>query len=250
MNLNPKPSLHPNAQKIVEVRSLLKDKDGNLDETPAEMFNRVASKIAEEDRKFVKGKKTKDSKHRRVTNKFYKLMVENRFLPGARVLYEAGNDRDGTGQLSSCFVLPIEDSVESIFQTLQEAAVVQQKNGGTGFNFSNIRHKGAEVGGTPNVAAGPVHYIKTYSQAFDQILQGKKRGGGNMAILNVNHPDIMEFIDLKGTDSNIRNFNISVGVTDGFMEAVKADGKWELIDYKGKVYVQNRHISTTSFFTL
>src|SRR6185369_3067462 len=99
-----------------------------------------------------------------------------------------------------------------------------------GFNFSHIRPKGDVVGGTPNVAAGPVHFIRTFSMAFDQILQGKKRGGGNMAILNVNHPDIIEFINLKGTDDSIRNFNISVGITDEFMKAVQNDATYDLIN--------------------
>ncbi len=235
MKLEPQPKIHPNSLEIMKVRHLMKDEQGNVIETPAEMFYRVAKRLATEDKKYVKGKTDKNAKVEKTAMAFYKLMAENRFLPGSRVLYEAGNDRDGTGQLSSCFVLPIEDSIQGIFQTLGDAAIVQQKNGGTGFNFSHIRYKGAEVGGTPNVAAGPLHYVKTFSQAFDQILQGKKRGGGNMAILNVNHPDIIDFINLKGKDNSIRNFNISVGITDKFMEAVKGDEPWDLVDHNGKV---------------
>ncbi|KXK27461.1 MAG: Ribonucleoside-diphosphate reductase NrdZ [candidate division WS6 bacterium OLB20] len=212
-------------------RHLLKDDQGELLEEPRDMFWRVARSMALEDAKYVKGAQArKERVVKRTAREFYELLAGNRFLPGSRVLYEAGNEIDGTGQLSSCFVLPIEDSLESIFETMKEAAIVQKNNGGTGFNFSHIRPKGDSVGGTPNVAAGPVHFIRSFSQAFDQVLQGKKRGGGNMAILNVNHPDIIEFINLKGQDNSIRNFNISVGVTDEFMQAVKNDEEYDLIN--------------------
>jgi ribonucleoside-diphosphate reductase alpha chain len=225
------PKFSANSLEIISKRHLLHDKAGKIIETPKEMLWRVASAIASEDTKYVKGtaeRKTRASE--KSAREFYTVMAENRFFPGSRVLFEAGNEIDGTGQLSSCFVLPLEDDLQSIFQTMQEAAIVQKNNGGTGFNFSHIRPKGDEVGGTPNVAAGPVHFIKTFSTAFDQILQGKKRGGGNMAILNINHPDIIEFINLKGTDSSIRNFNISVGITNAFMEAVRNDEEYDLIN--------------------
>lgn len=226
-----KPEISKNSLQIMQKRHLLKDDAGNVIEAPQNMFWRVASSMSQEDSKYVKGS---DARKKRVVERtareFYELLSENRFLPGSRVLYEAGNKKDGTGQLSSCFVLPIEDNLESIFDTMKEAAIVQKNNGGTGFNFSHIRPKGDEVGGTPNVAAGPIHFIRSFSQAFDQVLQGKKRGGGNMAILNVNHPDIIEFINLKGVDSSIRNFNISVGVTDQFMQAVKDDEEYDLIN--------------------
>ena len=225
------PNIAPNSLEVMKKRHLLKDSKGEAIETPAQMFWRVATAMASEDSKYVKGS---DARKQRVTERtakeFYQIMSENRFLPGSRVLYEAGNHIDGTGQLSSCFVLPIEDNLESIFDTMKEAALVQKNNGGTGFNFSHIRPKGDEVGGTPNVAAGPIHFIKTFSQAFDQVLQGKKRGGGNMAILNINHPDIINFINLKGQDDTIRNFNISVGITDEFMDAVREDRDYDLIN--------------------
>ena len=225
------PNIAPNSLEVMKKRHLLKDSKGEAIETAAQMFWRVATAMASEDSKYVKGS---DARKQRVTERtakeFYQIMSENRFLPGSRVLYEAGNHIDGTGQLSSCFVLPIEDNLESIFDTMKEAALVQKNNGGTGFNFSHIRPKGDEVGGTPNVAAGPIHFIKTFSQAFDQVLQGKKRGGGNMAILNINHPDIINFINLKGQDDTIRNFNISVGITDEFMDAVREDRDYDLIN--------------------
>ncbi len=227
----PLPQVALNSLEVMKKRHLLKDEHGEVIETPQQMFWRVATAVAKEDAKYVKGA---EARKKRVVDRssmeFYDLMAENRFLPGSRVLYEAGNKQDGTNQLSSCFVLPIEDSLEGVFETMKEAAIVQKNNGGTGFNFSHLRPKGDTVGGTPNVAAGPVHFIKTFSQAFDQVLQGKKRGGGNMAILNINHPDIIEFINLKGLDDSIRNFNISVGMTDLFMEAVRNDEEYELIN--------------------
>ncbi|MBN1331955.1 adenosylcobalamin-dependent ribonucleoside-diphosphate reductase [Candidatus Dojkabacteria bacterium] len=221
-----KPNISKNTLEIMKKRSFLKNEKGDFLEGPKEMFWRVAASFALEERKngFSMLEINKKAKE------FYDLMSRNKFLPGARVLYEAGNYIDGTGQLASCFVLPVEDGLDSIFQTMKEAAIVQKNNGGTGFNFSHIRPKGDSVGGTPNVAAGPIHFIRSYSQSFDHILQGKKRGGGNMGILNVNHPDILDFIDLKSGESVIRNFNLSVGITDIFMNAVKNDEEYELIN--------------------
>lgn len=225
------PVFSPNSLQIMAKRHLLKDKTGKTIENPKQMLWRVASSIALEDSKYVKGAGARKLKAvQKTARKFYNLMANNEFLPGSRVLFEAGNDIDGTGQLSSCFVLPVEDSLDSVFQTMKEAAIVQKNNGGTGFNFSHIRPKGDDVGGTPNVAAGPIHFIKSFSQSFDQILQGKKRGGGNMAILNVNHPDILEFISLKKNEPSIRNFNISVGITDDFMNALQNNEEYELIN--------------------
>ena len=226
-----KPNIATNSLEIMKKRHLLKNEKGEVMESPEQMFWRVATAMAKEDSKYVKGSEPRKKRVvGRTSNEFYELLAENRFLPGSRVLYEAGNNIDATGQLSSCFVLPVEDSLEQIFDVMKEAAIVQKNNGGTGFNFSKIRPKGDVVGGTPNVAAGPIHFIKTFSQAFDQVLQGKKRGGGNMAILNVNHPDIIDFINLKGRDDSIRNFNISVGVTDEFMNAVRNDTDFDLVN--------------------
>lgn len=231
------PQFKGNSLEIMKKRHFLKDEKGKIIEDQKQMFLRVAKSIASEEAKYVKGAIPRKTKAViKLTKEFYNVMAANKFLPGSRVLYEAGNNLDGTGQLASCFVLPIEDSLESIFQVMKEAAVVQKNNGGTGFNFSHIRPKGDSVGGTLNVAAGPIHFIKTFSQAFDQILQGKKRGGGNMAILNIDHPDILEFIELKKKDRTIRNFNISVGVTDDFMNKLRNDLEYDLINPRnGKV---------------
>lgn len=243
------PSFSENSLEVIKKRHLLHDKEGNIIETPKQMLWRVATSIAQEDMKYVKGTTERKSRaFEKTAVEFYTAMANNRFFPGSRVLYEAGNEIDGTKQLASCFVLPVEDDLLSIFQTMQEAAVVQKNNGGTGFNFSHIRPKGDSVGGTPNVAAGPLHFLKTYSQAFDQILQGKKRGGGNMGILNVNHPDIIDFINLKGTDSSIRNFNLSVGITDEFMEAVRDDKEYNLVNPRTKKIVKK--VKATEVFDL
>ena len=222
----PKPNIHPNSLEIMKRRHLRHDEEGNIIEEPQDMFWRVAVAIGSREQEQEKPKT--DDETMQVCKEFYSVMALNEFLPGSRVLYEAGNNK--SHQLSSCFVLPIDDSLEGIFETMKNAAIVQKNNGGTGFNFSKIRPKNDTVSGIPNVSAGPVHFIRSFSVAFDQILQGMKRGGGNMAILNIDHPDIVEFINLKGTDSSIRNFNISVGITNKFMEAVKDKKKFELIN--------------------
>lgn len=164
-----------------------------------------------------------------MANKFYERMSSMKMVCAGKAMFEAGNP-GGTGQLSSCFVLPIEDSIGKIFKTLGEAAVIHKNNGGTGFNFSKIRPHGDKVKNVPGAASGPVDFLKAYSAALAQILQGAKRQGANIGILNVNHPDIEDFIDLKDVDGTIKNFNVSVGVTDAFMNAVVEDKYWNLIN--------------------
>lgn len=220
----PVPNIHPNSLEIMKRRHLKHDEEGNVIEKPKEMFWRVANSIGTKDLDYGETEDVAEATSR----EFYTVMAMNEFLPGSRVLFEAGNNK--SHQLSSCFVLPIEDSLEGIFETMKDAAIVQKNNGGTGFNFSKVRPKGDMVNGVPNVGAGPVHFIRSFSVAFDQILQGMKRGGGNMAILNIDHPDIMEFINMKGTDASIRNFNTSIGITNKFMQAVKDKTDFELIN--------------------
>ncbi len=216
-----KPRLAEQSLAVARQRYMRIDEKGNPIETPEEMFYRVAHFIAQADTKF-----NAKADVETLTDQFYQMLARIEFIPGGRIFFEAGNAN--TGQMASCFVLPVEDSVEEIFQTLKDGAITQQKNGGTGFNFSKIRPKGDSVKGVPGVAAGPVHYIRSFDQSFSQILQGSKRHGGNMGVLNIDHPDIEEFIKLKDSGSGIRNFNISVGVTDKYMEAVRNDGQWEL----------------------
>lgn len=217
-----KANLSASALEVIKKRYLRQDEDGNIIETPEEMFYRVAAFIASAD----KGYPGADIE--KTVSEFYETLINLEFLPGGRVLFEAGNSH--TGQMSSCFVIPVDDSMAGIFDSLKAAALVQQNNGGTGFNFSAIRPKGDVVKGVPGIAAGPVHYLKTYDTALSRVLQGSKRHGANMGILNVNHPDIEEFIELKDGGSNIKNFNISVGVTDDFMERVRSDEDYELIN--------------------
>ena len=224
------PVLTPNALEIVNSRYVKHNSKGIPVESPKEMFWRVAKAMASVEEKYsVKLKKSKLKEI--IYNKaveFYNIMARLDFVPGGRVLFEAGNKH--IGQLSSCFVVPVPDDLNGIFEALKNAAIIQKNNGGTGFNFSHIRPKGDTVKGVPNVAAGPIHYIKTFDKAFEEILQGSKRHGANIAILNIDHPDILDFINLKGKESILKNFNISVGVTNDFMEKVRADQEYDLIN--------------------
>lgn len=214
------PKLSKNATEVVKKRYLKTDMKGVPVETPGEMMWRVAKFVAKADMNYdgLDIEKTAEE--------FYSVMTSLDFLPGGRVLFEAGND--AFNQLSHCFVLGIEDSISSIFKTLGEAAVIQKNDGGTGFNFSRIRPHGDKVKSVPNAASGPVDFIEVFDAALGRILQGGKRHGGNMAVLNAGHPDILDFIKMKSSDGVVRNFNISVGVTDDFMKAVENDKKWQL----------------------
>ncbi len=217
--------LAPHSLAVAKKRYMKHDTEGHVRETPEEMFYRVAEYMAKADLEYNESEESVSL----LTKEFYTILALQKFCPGGRALFEAGNRH--TGQLSSCFVIPIEeDSIASIFSTLHDAAIVQKNNGGTGFDFSPIRQKCAAVNGIPNVAAGPIHYIRTFDQAFSQILQGGKRHGGNMGILRVDHPDILEFIHLKDKEGGVKNFNLSVGITREFMECVRADESYNLCD--------------------
>ncbi len=218
------PKLTNNALEVAKKRYLRTDMDGKVVETPGEMLWRVAYHMAKPEVNWAGNGIVME-----IANQFYERMSSMKLVCAGKAMFEAGNP-GGTGQLSSCFVLPIEDSIGKIFKTLGDAAVVHKNNGGTGFNFSKIRPHGDKVKNVPGAASGPVDFLKAYSAALAQILQGAKRQGANIGILNVDHPDIEEFIDLKDTDGTIKNFNVSVGVTDAFMEAVVADKWWNLIN--------------------
>ncbi len=216
--------LTPLALEIAKKRYLMTDLDGRFTETPTEMFYRVARHMA----------KAEINWHtngivREMSDKFYQAMSDFKFVCSGKAMFEAGNP-GGTGQLSACFVLPIKDSIPDIFKTLGEAAYIQKNNGGTGFNFSAIRPKNDKVKNVPNAASGPVDFLQAYSAALSKILQGAKRRGANMGILNIDHPDILDFIQLKAKDKTMDNFNVSVGVFDEFMEAVEQDKFWFLIN--------------------
>ncbi len=218
------PKLTKNAQEVAKKRYLRTDMNGTVVETPGEMLWRVAYHMAKPEVAWGTNGIVMET-----ATKFYERMVTLKMVCAGKAMFEAGNP-GGTGQLSSCFVLPIEDSIGKIFKPLGDAAVVHKNNGGTGFNFSKIRPHGDKVKNVPGAASGPVDFIKAYSAALSQILQGAKRQGANIAILNANHPDIEEFIELKAQDGTIKNFNVSVGVTDSFMEAVEGDKYWNLVN--------------------
>ncbi len=210
-----------NAIKILESRYFKKDENGNLIENAEGLFTRVASAVASADDAYEGG----NSKE--TTKEFYNLMTSLDFLPNSPTLMNAGRD---LGQLSACFVLPIEDSMEQIFETIKNAALIHKSGGGTGFSFSRLRSKGASVNSTGGVASGPISFMKVFNAATEAVKQGGTRRGANMGILRIDHPDIMEFINCKTNTSEITNFNISVGITEAFMKSVIADEDYSLIE--------------------
>lgn len=214
--------LSPNQLKVLESRYLLKDEDGKVIETPSQLFRRVAKHLAKVEKLY----QAPNSKIQTIENDFFEVMSKLKFLPAGRTLNNAGTPQS---QLANCFVLPVEDSMEAIFDSVKWMAMVHQTGGGTGFNFSKLRPRGDSVTkSSGGFATGPISFMKVFDIATRQVMQGGKKRGANMGILNVDHPDILEFITCKEQSGEIENFNISVGVTDSFMKAVKADRDWEL----------------------
>jgi len=214
------PKLTVNALEVLKARYLLRDEKENIIETPTLLFERVAKAIAKVDKTFRDNPEESEKT-------FYEMMAKLEFLPNTPTLFNAGTDM---GQLSACFVLPVHDSLDGIFTTVKNMALIEQTGGGVGFNFSRLRPRGDIVRSTKGVASGPVSFMRIFDTATEVIKAGGKRRGAMMGILRVDHPDVLEFITAKQNPTFLSNFNVSVAVTDEFMQAVESDEAYWLIN--------------------
>jgi ribonucleoside-diphosphate reductase alpha chain len=219
--------LTENARFILNQRYLLKDGNGDVYETPNQLFRRVAKTIAAVEEKYGKSKQ----EIKQFENEFYKMMVNLEFLPNSPTLMNAGTE---LGMLSACFVLPVEDDIDAIFNAIRYTAKIHKCGGGTGFSFSRLRPRDDYVKSTGGVASGPLSFMTVFDAATEVVKQGGKRRGANMGILRIDHPDIMDFIVIKEKEGMLSNFNLSIAITDKFMKAVEKDGDFELINPRTK----------------
>jgi ribonucleoside-diphosphate reductase alpha chain len=222
------PKLTVNALEVLRKRYLIKNEQGEIIETPAQMFMRVAKVIAKIDAEY--GGTPEETE-----KTFYDMMAKLEFIPNSPTLFNAGTE---LGQLSACFVLPVGDSLKSIFTAVKNMALIEKSGGGVGFDFSKLRPKGDIVKSTHGVASGPVSFMRVFDVATDVIKAGGKRRGAMMGILRVDHPDVVEFITAKQKPGILSNFNISVAVTDGFMENVEKKGSYWLVNPRNKEKVK------------
>jgi ribonucleoside-diphosphate reductase alpha chain len=225
------PTLTPNALEVLRARYLKRDNDGNVIETPAEMFWRVATHVASVER--THGECAEAS-----AELFYDAMARLQFLPNSPALMNAGTT---VGQLAACFVLPIDDSLDGIFRTLHDAALIHQSGGGVGYDFSRLRPAGDRVSSTGGASSGPVSFMKAFDAAVEAVRQGGRRRGANMAVLDVHHPDVEQFMTAKREATSLRNFNLSVAVDDEFMAAAAARREVALVNPRTGVEVGRRN---------